>query len=108
MTNNFYEEVLRPIVEGEMNHVINYMRSVGLLKWVVKCPYCLVDMGTYPYKRNCDLHAFRCMKRDCSGHKKYHSVRLGSFFEGTNLSLPLLLKVCFKWMCGHSQIQILD
>ena len=108
MVDHFYNEVLREKINGEQDQLIHYMRSVGLLKWVVKCQFCNVDMVTCQYQRHKDAYAFRCMNRQCSGYKKYHSLRTETFFSQFSLSLAVILEVCYRWICDFKQTQILD
>ncbi|KAG0423585.1 hypothetical protein DMUE_6138 [Dictyocoela muelleri] len=58
------------------------------------------------YKRNIDRWAWRCYILSCRNYKKYKSIRIGSFFEGFNISIADILKVIIKRLSGENLTSI--
>lgn len=69
----------------------------GLLSPEMICQNCLSYMKLSVYKRNKDGLAWRCLTRSCISYSKYISVRIGSFFEGLNIEIPVILKIISKY-----------
>jgi len=74
--------------------LINFLLINGLIKCGRKCSRrnCRRRMIIVRKRSISDGHHFRCPK--C---KSYQSIRKGSFFENSNLSIPQILYVTFCW-----------
>ncbi|KAM7292911.1 hypothetical protein ISCGN_026046 [Ixodes scapularis] len=86
---------------------INLLQGMGLLLASRACPECEAAMTLQVRARSADGYAWRCglwmtrevpkrkpVKVQCRGEV---SVRSGSFFEGSHLTLPQLMKIIYLW-----------
>ena len=104
--NHWYARVLEPLLRGPVVELVEFLRTKGVLKRYVQCVSCNQDMVTRPYSRNRDGLAFRCFTTSCINYKKYFSIRTESLLSNLNVPLSSILKVCFKWLNNHTQVQI--
>jgi hypothetical protein len=89
---------------GDSENIIEKLRQQGLLAQDHKCPSCNEYM-VCTSANNIDGLRFRCRKRSCEKEK---SIRVGSFFEGSKLSLSKCMLFLHLWAKGYSEKLILE
>ena len=97
MRNNFFRTTIEPLLSLPILELIEYLKSVGLLKDVVFCSNCNIPMLLRQYTRNKNEYALRCMTRTCINYK-YKSIRNESIFERYKFSLATGIKLIWKWL----------
>ena len=91
-------ELERSIIKANKKKLIKIFMGLGLIKKNKTCENCLNECKYVKYKRNIDGFAWRCMQKTCKAYKKYLSLRIGSFFNGFNISLREILLVIIKYI----------
>ena len=71
-----------------------WMRANGLLARHMMCHRCGSPMEERPYARVQDGVVWRCLPRQC---RATASIRKGSFFEASHLSLQKLMDLAYFW-----------
>lgn len=94
---HFYEEELKPVLQGSNIGVIEYMRNKGLLRRQYSCPKCNVVTKEIKSSRNKDEYIFRCYETACTGYKSFYSIRINSFFDEFTIKLKDCLSLTWKW-----------
>ena len=59
MGENFFVQVLQPLLNGDVLYLIRYLKRRGVLKAVVKCTACEEFMPLKACKQSDDGYAFR-------------------------------------------------
>lgn len=89
---------------GTSTEIVNNLRQRGLLPTNVLCAVCHESMTERKVERT-DGVIFKCSKRTCRRSK---SVRTGSFFENTKLSLGDCMLFLHLWSKGYPEKLIID
>ena len=107
MRNNYYTQIIEPIISQSDYLLIIQLQHIGLLKQYNYCLVCNNFLELKPYTRNKDKYAFRCMKTDCRNYKKYISIRKNSIFESFRFNLRIGIILLWKWLGTSTQEEIL-
>jgi transposase-like protein len=83
---------------------IEWLMEIRLLAPLRRCPTCQDEMRLVDTTNVKDGKLWLCSKRTCKNKKL--SIRLGSFFEKSKLSLPTLVLFIYLWSRGMSLLQI--
>jgi len=79
---------------------INFCMEVGLIPKKRTCTYCKRDLKLVPENRK--DHAapvvYRCFNRGCNKCNKYVSIRDGTVFEGSHLSVGMILRLIILYI----------
>lgn len=89
---------------GDQSTIISKLRDIGLLRQSLRCEQCGDMMGERKMKLS-DGIAFECSKRSCR-HAK--SIRNGSFFEHSRLTLCEIMLFLHIWSKNYSEKLICD
>lgn len=89
---------------GDQGSIVEKLRSCRLLASQIQCNVCGQTMSENPVQKT-DRLIFRCHKRGCRTRK---SVRTGSFFEYSKLSLCDCMLLLHLWAKNYSEKLILD
>ncbi len=71
-----------------------------------KCSECRGYLDLFPYTKNINQIAWRCMRKEWKSFQKYFSIKKGSLFDGLNSPLIYIISViiiCCK-TTAHSMI----
>jgi transposase-like protein len=85
---------------------INWCRERSLLARVMLCPICNADMRLVPHPRG-DGEIWEC-KRTVNRvrHSRRVSIRQGSMFTGSKLTIRTLIYMAYEWAVGTSVEQV--
>lgn len=89
---------------GDNETIVEKLSKLGLLTSCIRCDICGHDM-ICQRADNTDKMRFRCNKRTC---RKEKSIRTGSFFERSKLSLTDCMLFLHLWAKGYPGKLILD
>jgi len=81
----------------------NWMRQSGLLATNVICRKCGAPMEEREYERVADKVTWRCPLRQC---RTITSIRHGSFFERSHLTLKSLIDLLYYWSIELPNLEI--
>jgi transposase-like protein len=87
----------------DKSSTIEYLRCNGLLASKATCQECDQQMSIQTLRRSIDDQTFRC-----SQCKKTRSIRVGSIFEGSHLSLSDLFAIIYLMSAGITQTSIAE
>ncbi|KAG0431934.1 hypothetical protein DMUE_5528 [Dictyocoela muelleri] len=90
------------------NEVVTFIMSHQFIRSELTCLNCLCFMKLCTYKANVDQIAFRCMHKGCSRYKGYTSVRKGSFFDGFNIDMGLVLRIVIRYFSKSPMHSIIE
>ena len=100
---NFTEEILPCLDNNEL--CILKLKQLGLLARDIKCIQCNRDLLWTKHKKAKDGFAWKCQNTKCKIHKNTVSVRNGSFFANSNLSLAKWVHLIYLWSIQTSNQQ---
>lgn len=83
--------------------VFKFCQDIGLVARTVKCS-CNGDMSLMSYPQTKDIFKWRCRK---NGHSSSQTIRKGTFFEESNLSMREILWIVYMWLYEYSMAAIL-
>ena len=97
---------LHRILDKDKLDLIQYLQSLGLLSKWYSCPKCNADMTLTKRNDVSDGYIWVCTKE--SGpreehHKITRSLRKGTWFSGSRLSLGEVLQLTYYWVHEHTQ-----
>lgn len=101
----FFDEISSEFLNDKAK-TIEYLRTIGLLKRIMYCKYCNMQLHEVSFKRHADGIAFICYKSNCNLKGKCISIRRNSFFDDFTLPLSSILKISYRWFCGDSIVNI--
>ena len=98
---------LKDRVLGNRDLKMKWIMDEGLIASQRKCPTCANDMALLECRDRSDGMRWECRTRFRSKrHKCTLSIRKGSWFEESNLTLEEILKFMYWWTQGLNQDQI--
>src|SRR5690606_13744246 len=74
---------------------IDFLMGLNLIKGHMNCSNCQQGMELQGFAKLNDGFVWRCCNKNCGNHLQRISIRKGSFFEGSKLSLPDIFAVVF-------------
>ncbi|GAB1610002.1 uncharacterized protein LOC115214241 [Argonauta hians] len=89
---------LLPVIEGDPLTVIRWLAARRLLRNTLDCPHCGSPCRFTRYAEGLDGYRWRC-----NGHKFTKSIRFGSFFEKSHISLKNLVLLIYLWAHDYPQ-----
>ena len=104
--SDFTLRQLYHILDKDKLDVINYLQSLGLLSKRYSCPTCNADMALIKRNDLSDGYLWVCGKE--SGpreqqHRVTRSLRKGTWFSGSRLTLEECLQLTYFWIHEWSQ-----
>ena len=97
MARNHFQETIQPLLEENTSNVIAFMKEKKLLAATMLCNACQTPMNWTKYNRYRDLFAWKCQNKECIKFKLTKSVRCGSFFENSRISLQSWIHAIYLW-----------
>ena len=93
---------------GTDEDAVSFAQEHGLLPRYSFCPSCSAKLETLSIMKRASRpvnYRFRCRKRACRGARCEVSVKKGTWFEGSHISVTksLLLMNCFAWHLSSRQ-----
>ena len=74
---------------------VQWCRDVGLLANTMDCPKYGTSCREVPFKKASEEKMWRCPRKGCQNRI---SLREGSYFFGSKLSLEVILRIIFLWV----------
>ena len=102
MANFFTDIAPNVIISKDPTAVIDYYVQHKLLGDVCNCPTCQssMEMVTRPTTSAKDGFGWRCANQRCPKCRTYRTIRAGSFFERSRITLDKWLYVTYLWSQG--------
>ena len=97
MDRNTFLDVLLPLLREDTLPVINWLKHHNLLASEVNCADCGQKMNWAKYTKTKDGFIWKSQVKDCSKYKSTRSIRIGSFFANSNLSLQTWVHAIYLW-----------
>ena len=95
MENKFYPNALKNLLENpDPRPLVKHLQNRRVIKKTATCSSCEQPMNFQNRKDSQDGLQWRCVKLGCNTKL---SVRDGSRFKHSNLSLQIIIKILFKW-----------
>lgn len=92
-----FKTVVLPLLTEDSLPVINWLKQRRMLKSEVKCPSCDSEMNWTKYAKSNDGYAWKCQTKDCAKYKSTVSIRTGSFFSNSRLTLQTWVHAIYMW-----------
>ncbi|KAI4293508.1 hypothetical protein PAPHI01_2782, partial [Pancytospora philotis] len=92
-----WEGIYKPMASETPLEQIRRLQNLGLLITDPRCPFCPAYMRLRTSDKTCDRYAWACVNRDCAKRRTTLSVRHGSVFSYSRVSLFRLFKLIFLW-----------
>ena len=109
MSNAYYIEHILPLIASSNNlEIIDFLERQNLLASQVWCEACNELMSFAKYGKTKDGYSWRCQTRTCQKFKLTTTIRAGSIFENSNLTLQKFLHVLYLWCIQESQQNAAD
>lgn len=96
-------EQCEPLLRASPLEQIRHLQHLGILHRELLCLFCTTPMHLRPSKQTCDGYAWECCHAECSKRKTTRSIRFGSVFAGSKVTLPRLFKIICLW---YMEIQV--
>lgn len=97
---SFYTDLAPNVIfSREPTAVINYMKNHALLATACNCTSCTQPMEfvSRPSSTTSDGFGWRCTNQRCAKRHTYRTIRTGSFFEKSRVTLDKWLYVIYLW-----------
>ena len=86
---------------------IDWLKDEGLLPSEMLCPMCSNPMQWTRCKDRSDGYKYECRgNHTAKRHRVEHSIRCGSWFENSNLTLQEIMKLTYWWCADLRENQI--
>ncbi len=99
-------ELETAIIRFDRAELIQFAFEKNFLVKEKICLSCNTTMNIVKYKNTIDNFAWRCMNVKCNQYKQYKTIRPGSFFEGVDLELSIVLRIVIKYATRQSRYSI--
>ena len=103
MDRAIYQNIVKPLLVEDPLPVIIWMKQHGLLRRELKCQHCDKNMKWTNRSVLQDKYAWKCQFKDCEKYQQYESIRKGSFFFRSKLSLQKWVEAIFFW-CEQTSV----
>ena len=99
MANFFSDLAPNVIFSKDPNAIVDFMKEHKLLTSSCNCLICTkpMEMVTRPLSSTSDGFGWRCTNQRCSKRHTYHTIRSGSFFENSKVTLSKWLYIIYLW-----------
>ena len=107
---SYYTNVILPLVTAESNDpLILWLKNHILLSSSMDCEHCSNPMSSTKNSKLRDGYDWRCINRKCTKKKgATTTIRKGSIFENSRLSLKMYFHVLYLWSTHDSETHIPD
>ena len=101
-----YRHLLTSIIFNK-DSAVEFCFEMGLLPRTRPCPTCGNNMSLIKDSKVSDRHRWYCrIKTGPKKHEHKLSLRTGTFFEKSNMTIEEILQIVYLWVHGHSQQNI--
>ena len=100
MNENVFQDVILPLQDENATSVIRWMQENNLLRREMKCEKCNEIMNWTKFARSGDGFVWKCQNKECCAFKGTLSIRKGSFFNKSKITLQMWLHAMFLWAEG--------
>ena len=104
MDRGYYNTNIKPLLIEDTLPVIQFFQGSGLIKRQLFCDTCHADMEMFSYKI-IDNFVWKCVSRECPKFYCPQSIRHGSFFSKSKLSLQNWVHIIYCWSVKLTQKQ---
>lgn len=106
MTRWTYRRLLTEAIPNK-EATLQFCFDIGLIPAQRSCPTCGANMTLMKDSKVSDGHRWYCRSRkSAKKHEHKLSLRTGTFFEKSNMTLEEIIQIMYMWVHGHSQKQI--
>ncbi|KAI4293501.1 hypothetical protein PAPHI01_2775 [Pancytospora philotis] len=92
-----WEGIYEPMASEPLLAQIRRLQELGLLIADPKCLFCQAYMVLRTSSKTCDGYAWACINRGCAKRRTTLSIRHGSVFSYSRVTLFRLFKLIFLW-----------
>ena len=107
-TSKMSFDSIKHLLCDDPSNAIGWLKDRKLLASKQNCACCGKDMAWTSYTKGLDGFAWRCNRRKCENRSKWASIRKGSIFEGSHLSLQKWIHVMYLWSLQTSQEKVAE
>ncbi len=98
MNRLFFWTILQPIIaDPDPVAAIDWLKNHSLLRRNMDCGHCHQPCVWALRNGTKDGFGWRCMNKRCSHYKSYSSIRSGSFFAKSHITLQQWLNLMYLW-----------
>uniref|UniRef100_A0A0P4WJT7 ISXO2-like transposase domain-containing protein n=1 Tax=Scylla olivacea TaxID=85551 RepID=A0A0P4WJT7_SCYOL len=97
MAANTFETVVLPLLTEDPTPVITWLQQKELLRRAVQCEKCHNNMNWTKHSKCVDRVVWKCQTKGCTKYKGTTSIRTGSFFARSRLSLQKWVHIMYLW-----------
>lgn len=87
--------------------LIYWLMDHDFIKKEVKCDICGAYKKLQYYKYAKQNYIWRCTSMKCDSKRKRDSISKGSFFDGFDIDIRIILKIIIRWSCNQQRSSIL-
>src|SRR6187402_1751375 len=102
MDRRYFARVISPMVHGDVETTIGFLKQKGLLQSLVRCLGCGNKMRWVTCPSTKERYRWKCMMKTCIKYRNTCSARNGSFFENFRSDLRKILHTISFWCKGTS------
>ncbi len=102
-TLSVFQETVLPILNGSEEEVISWCKNMKLIRSEMICTRCNNMMNWIKHSRCIDKYAWKCNYKACVQYQSRTSIRSGSFFARSKLSLKSWIHVFYLWSSKISE-----
>lgn len=92
----FFNSELQPLIKDRFA-AANWMREKRLLAQSMCCSVCLLNMSWAKHTKCGDGYSWKCHNTSCARYKYTKSIRNGSLFHRSHISLSKWIHVMYLW-----------
>lgn len=101
-----YRSLLMYVIPNK-DAALDFCFNMEIIPRLRKCPTCGNPMSLIKDSKVSDQHRWYCrIKKGPQKHEHRLSIRTGTFFEKSNMTIEEILQIIYMWIHGHSQKNI--
>ena len=108
MDRMIFTEIITPLLVKENLPVINWLKEIFLIPMERNCVNCNQNLQWTERKDLKDGYVWSCRTKNCSQYKQKISIRKGTIFANSNLSLQTWVHLIYCWCSEFSEKQTVD
>ena len=97
MARDTFRSVVLPLLQEDPLPAINWLKQHRLLRSEANCGSCDSAMSWTKHAKCKDGYTWRCQTKGCVKYKYTTTIRTGSFFANSNLSLQTWIHALYLW-----------
>jgi hypothetical protein len=108
MNKDYFMQHIVPLLDGDIQETINFLKMKGLLKTIMHCKHCNNPMNWTRSRSTIDGFRWKCMVKTCRKYKTTLSIRTGSCFDDVRCDIRRILFGIYLWSEETSEKQALQ